>query len=67
VIDEGTWRLAMALRSEHPDVLADPRAVTRLLCGVSSPRLARAKLTADPLFGALGHVPFGAVLRRAEG
>ena len=66
-IDEGTWRLAMALRAEHPEILSDPRAVTRLLCGVSSPRLARAKLTSDPLFGALGHVPFGVVLRRAEG
>ena len=66
-IDEGTWRLAMALRTEHPDLLSDPRAVTRLLCGVSSPRLARAKLTSDPLFGALGHVPFGAVLERAQG
>jgi ATP-dependent DNA helicase RecQ len=64
-IDTALWRRASALRQTHKEVLADPRSLTRFLCGVRSPRLVRAKLTRDPLFGALGHVPFQKVLERA--
>jgi ATP-dependent DNA helicase RecQ len=55
------------LRREHQDILADPRALARLLCGVSSPMLTRARLTSDPMFAALAHIPFQAVLSRASG
>ncbi len=65
-IDESVWSEAAGLRAEHSDPLADPRAFTRLLCGISSPRLTRARLSSNRLFGALAHVPFSAVLRRAE-
>ena len=41
--------------------LDTPRAVTRLLCGVSSPRLSRARLGSHALFGALAEVPFAQV------
>lgn len=65
-IDPALWRLAEAVRAEQPDPLADPRALARFLCGVSSPRLVHGKLTRHALFGALDHVPFPEVLRRAE-
>jgi len=65
-IDEDVWRRAEALRREHAAVLGNPRPLARLLCGVSSPALSRAKLTRHELFGALDRVPFGLVLERAQ-
>ena len=53
-----------SLRREHPETLSDPRVAARLLCGVTSPKLIRAKLTRTPLFGSLQHVPFAEVLGR---
>ena len=64
-IDEKVWQQAMALRKEHPEVLDDPRSLARLLAGVTSPRLIRAKLSRDKLFGTLADVPFEELLRRA--
>jgi ATP-dependent DNA helicase RecQ len=66
-IDDQLWRRAEAVREQHAQVLSNPRVMTRWLCGVSSPSLSRAKLTSDPLFGALAGVPFAEVLRRAGG
>ncbi len=63
-IDPDIWRRAMALREEHASALADPRAMARFLCGLSSPWLIRAKLARDPLFGALAGVPFPTVYER---
>src|SRR5690625_4825894 len=51
-----------ALLQDEAAVLATPRALTRFLCGVSSPGLSRAKLTAQPLFGVLAEHPFTTVL-----
>ena len=65
-IDEQVWRQAVALRDQHPEILGEPRALARLLAGVTSPRLIRAKLSRDRLFGALADVPFAEVLRRAS-
>lgn len=64
-IDPDVWRRAAALRDEHPGILRDPRVLARFLCGVSSPALVRAKLTRDPLFGAMAAVPFATVHQRA--
>jgi ATP-dependent DNA helicase RecQ len=61
-VDPEIVAAAAALRSEHPAALDEPRALTRFLCGVGSPRLSRAKLTRHDLFGALGDVPFAEVL-----
>ena len=66
-IDEEVWHKAEALRRAQPDVLADARSLARLLCGVSSPSLVKAKLTKHELFGALDRVPFGKVMERANG
>jgi ATP-dependent DNA helicase RecQ len=52
VIDE-----VHALASEHA-VLRDPVNATRLLCGITSPALTRAKLSKHPLFGKLEGQPF---------
>ncbi|MCI0357205.1 MAG: RecQ family ATP-dependent DNA helicase [Planctomycetaceae bacterium] len=61
-IDQSRIRQALALRREHRDALADATAVARLLCGVSSPSLAKAKLSSHVLFGSLAEVPFAQVL-----
>jgi ATP-dependent DNA helicase RecQ len=45
-----------AVCGAHPDALADARQRARYLCGISSPATTRARLTREPLFGALeGH------------
>jgi ATP-dependent DNA helicase RecQ len=54
------------LLKEPSGPLAHPRALARFLCGISSPRLARARLTRHPLFGSLVQVPFREVLAWAE-
>ncbi|MEM7585989.1 MAG: C-terminal helicase domain-containing protein, partial [Acidobacteriota bacterium] len=64
-IDEEVWRQAVELRSEHPHVLGDPRAFSRFLTGLKSPRLTRAKLSSHPLFGVWDRIPFTIVLERA--
>jgi ATP-dependent DNA helicase RecQ len=61
-VDNSLFQRAIALRREHPQVLADQRALARLLCGVTSPKLSRARLASHPLFGACAHVPFQEVL-----
>jgi ATP-dependent DNA helicase RecQ len=55
-----------ALLAEKEEVLDSPRAVARLLCGVSSPRLGRARLGNHKLFGALADVPFAQVMAWVE-
>ena len=48
------------------EYLKQPRALARFLCGLSSPRISRAKLGRHPLFARLEHIPFKAVLDWAE-
>jgi ATP-dependent DNA helicase RecQ len=57
---------ARALRHERPKVFGDPRTLARFLCGLTSPRLSRDKLSSHPLFGTLADVPFADVLALAE-
>lgn len=54
------------LRRQHPDLFTEPRSVARFLCGLSSPRLSRAKLGTHPFYGALDQVPFPQVLAWTE-
>ncbi len=65
-IDEATWQRALELCKQHRGVFSDPRVLARFLCGVSSPRLTRSKLTGDRLFGALATVPFQVLYERAS-
>ena len=53
------------LRQDHPDALATPRQVARFLCGISSPRLIRARLTRDSMFALLSEQRFKRVMEWA--
>ena len=64
-IGDAQWREAVRVRSEKPEALDDPRAFTRFLCGLTSPKLSRAKLSSHRLFGVFSDVPFAEVLQRA--
>lgn len=55
-----------ALISEAHPALATPRAVTRLLCGLTSPATSRAKLTKRSEFGRYAATPFRTVLAQVE-
>ncbi len=50
----------------HPRALGSPRAIARLLCGVGSPALTRAKLHRSPLFGRLAEADFREVMAWAS-
>jgi ATP-dependent DNA helicase RecQ len=63
-IDDAVINRALALRSQHPQALADASALARLLCGITSPGLTRARLSSNPLFGALADADFPAVRRK---
>ncbi|HEY3998124.1 MAG TPA: RecQ family ATP-dependent DNA helicase, partial [Candidatus Xenobia bacterium] len=63
-VDEG--RIAYAIGALPPSpALASPRQKARYLCGLASPMASRERLTRDPMFGALGQVPFHVVLATA--
>ena len=55
------------LRREHPELFTDTRALARFLCGLTSPRLTRARLSSHPLFGKLDRVPFPQVSGWVDG
>jgi ATP-dependent DNA helicase RecQ len=65
-VEPSLWPQVNALMKENRETLASAVAVTRFLCGVTSPRLSRAKLTGHPLFGKLADVPFQKVLQQVE-
>ena len=65
-VDEHLLREAAELRRQQPDALSEPESLARFLCGVSSPKLSRAKLTSHDLFGKLAQVPFQEVLTRID-
>ena len=50
------------LCADQPGALAGPRQLARLLCGLGSPALTRARLTRHPLFAAAEDRPFAEVL-----
>jgi ATP-dependent DNA helicase RecQ len=54
------------LRAGHPGALGTPRQLARFLCGLSSPRLTRAKLTKHSLYGKLEVASFLDVLEMAR-
>ena len=54
------------LRAAHPGVFAEPRALARFLCGLTSPALTAAKLTRHELFGRLETADFREVLAWAR-
>jgi ATP-dependent DNA helicase RecQ len=65
-IDPEVRRQVGALRQEQPEVFAEPRTLARFLCGLTSPRLTRERLSGHALFGKLEQVPFPEVLAWAS-
>jgi ATP-dependent DNA helicase RecQ len=66
MIDESVWKEAQRLRAQTPDPLRDPRSFARFLCGITSPKLSRQRLSSHALFGAMADVPFATILSRAS-
>ena len=54
--------MAFSLAAEYPEALSLPRQQARFFCGISSPRLIRAKLMQHPSFGIASHVSFATVM-----
>ncbi len=65
-ISDTFWQELSAVRQEQTKILMQPRLLSRFLCGITSPRLSRSKLTRHPLFGSLENVSFRTVLSRAQ-
>jgi ATP-dependent DNA helicase RecQ len=53
----------MRLRKLHPELLKDARQQARFLCGLSSPKFIRARLSRDSSFGCCSEIPFDQVVR----
>jgi len=53
---------ARQLQRDHPDVLRSNIELARVLCGVTSPAIGRAKLGASTIFGVAEAIPFQTVL-----
>lgn len=60
LLDLDTWQTLLAT---HPAALHEPRQQARFLCGLTSPALARARISRHPLFGTLETLRFGDVLQ----
>ena len=60
-----TEQICDLILEENPS-LSTPRAVTRFLCGLTSPATTRAKLTKRREFGRHANVPFRTVLAQVE-
>ncbi|MGZ0174621.1 MAG: RecQ family ATP-dependent DNA helicase, partial [Planctomycetales bacterium] len=63
---EEIWQRAEELRKQNRETLGSPSRLAKFLCGISSPKLTRAKLTKNPLFGVFESVPYREVLKRAD-
>jgi ATP-dependent DNA helicase RecQ len=57
-IDSHVIQRGLALARQRAEVFPDPVALARFLCGVSSPAIARARLSSHELFGSLDQAPF---------
>ena len=57
---------AQVIVQQHPSVLTSSRMVARVLCGISSPSLVRAKLTREPVFGKFTGHSFGKIIQEIE-
>ena len=55
------------LSKQHPEHLSDARQQARFLCGLSSPKMVRARLSRDPLYGCCSAVPFDHVIEALTG
>ena len=63
-IDASIIQQAAAVQRKHAAILAEPQAMARFLCGLTSPALSKAKLSSHALFGALSDSSFADVQRQ---
>lgn len=63
---EALWDRLRAVQAQHAQTLMPPAAAAKFLCGISTPRLVRERLTRHPLFGVCRHVPVADVYRRVR-
>ncbi len=61
-LDSSLIKEVLSLREKYPKALQSPRQISRFLCGISSPRLIKAKLTRHDLFGSCQGLPFARVM-----
>ena len=61
-LDAGLIEELNTLRGKFPDALQSPRQASRFLCGITSPRLTKAKLTRETLFGTSQELPFARIM-----
>lgn len=64
-ISEDRWSALRSVQEANPEMLGDPQTLARFAAGVSSPFLARAKLTKHELFGAFSDIAFKTILEKA--
>ena len=64
-VNTATWDQLVSVRAQNPE-LRSSVLFTRFACGITSPRLTRAKLSRHALFGSLADIPFKTVLKRVE-
>ena len=60
--DGGVIDGVLALQEKHPAVLASPVELARVLCGLSSPAISKAKLQKEMLFGSCESIGYQLVL-----
>ena len=65
-LDQATLDVVEKLKSSHADALPSSRSIARLLCGITSPALTRAKLSREKIFGTCSHIPFADVMKQVE-
>ena len=65
-LDQATLDVVKKLKSSHADALPSSRSIARLLCGITSPALTRAKLSREKIFGTCSHIPFADVMKQVE-
>jgi ATP-dependent DNA helicase RecQ len=65
-LDEKILAEALAVRRANLAALSDPVAMTRWLCGITSPALTKSKLSSHRLFGSLVHQSFSELRARLE-
>lgn len=60
-VPDKVLRAAVKLQKSMPEVLATPADVARVLCGLSSPAISKAKLVKHDLFGSCAEIAFASV------
>ncbi len=64
-VDPAVWPKIRELAETH-EPLADPRAATRFLVGLNSPKVSRLRLGQHPLYGSLAAIPFDQLLEQCQ-